>query len=149
MTNDLEECFGPTQPDKNLFLLSTALIAKYQEKDKNLMARLSADLDKPNSTFQFEMIHGIVVITQNGLILIPAALQQQILNWYHHFLCHPGQTHMEQTLHHTMTWRKLHQDVVHFCKMCETCQFTKKWHRKYDHLLPKHEASLISLFSTN
>ena len=36
ISDDLEECFGPTQFDENLFLLDTAIIAQEQLTDAQL-----------------------------------------------------------------------------------------------------------------
>ena len=86
----LQECFGPTQSEEHLFPLSTAVIAEKQQKDKKLMTKLESKLDKDDSNYDMETVNGVEVITMNGKIVIPKCLTADLMNWYHHFLHHPG-----------------------------------------------------------
>ena len=67
----------------------------------------------------------------NGKIYILENLQLQTVAWYHEYLSHPGQVHMEQTLRQHFTWPGLRTDVEKFCKTCKKCQLTKKRQQKY------------------
>ena len=99
----IQDCFGPTQPEENLFPMNTAVIAEKQEQDKDIMTKLESELDKDDSHHSMDNINRIDVITKDGKIIIPKCLTSKIVNWYHHFLCHPGATCMEKTLRQTMT----------------------------------------------
>ena len=82
------------------------------------------------------------LITQNNKIVVPQPLQKRIVEWYHLQLCHPGETHTEQTIAQHFYWTHLQQTVQEVCKPCKTCQVTKKTNKKYGHL-PAKEAECI------
>ena len=88
MSDNLKECYGPTQLDKDLSLLITATIALKQEKDEGLMWQVKANQNKiqKDPKYHFDMIHGVEVLMQNGKIVIPELLQPSIILWYHHWL---------------------------------------------------------------
>ena len=138
-SDDLEECFGPTQFDENLFPLGTTIIAQVQWTNIQLRKWLKANLDKDDtkSIYKLEKINSVKVVTKNGKIMVPSLLQTCIMNWYHHWLQHPGMMHMEQTLQQTLTWKKLYTNVQKFCWTCKICQLTKKNFKKNGHLLSK------------
>ena len=57
------------------------------------------------STIQLE---GASLTTINGLIYVPQELQHKIVAWYHQYLAHPGQSHMEATIRQNFTWPAEH-----------------------------------------
>ena len=46
MSDDLQECYGPTQLDEDLSPLNTATITLKQEKDKGFMWQVKANQNK-------------------------------------------------------------------------------------------------------
>ena len=48
------------------------------------------------------------------------------VEWYHHFLCQPGETRMELTLRQHYNWRGLRTSVQRTCKACKFCKERKK-----------------------
>lgn len=76
-------------------------------------------------------------IHYNQRIYVPQQLQERILEWYHHYLVHPGQAHMEATIYQNSTWPSLTSQVRQFCKTWHCCQMSNKQHKKYGHLPPK------------
>jgi Integrase zinc binding domain len=79
------------------------------------------------------------LILRKGKIVIPKSLQGSTVEWYHEYLCHPGENCMEQTIRQHFWWENM-QDTVHdVCKGWFTCQTTKKQAKKYGHL-PKKTA---------
>jgi hypothetical protein len=47
-------------------------------------------LQDPNSQWHWVTLDGVKLVMYQGKIYVLPALQKQTLDWYHHFLCHPG-----------------------------------------------------------
>ena len=47
--------------------------------------------------------------------VIPDSLQDNVLNWYHHYLQHPGRDCMEETLNATMWWHSMRTQIKDLC----------------------------------
>ena len=87
-------------------------------------------------------LEGVDVIAKYGKVVVPAALQDRIVESYHDLLQHPGMTRMEATIRHVFDWRGLREKVEQHCRTCKICQLTKKQRKEYGHLPPK-EAETI------
>ena len=57
--------------------------------------------------------------------------------WYHHYLQHPEETRLEETLRATMTWAGLRKSVHEYTKRCCACQMNKRPKVKYGKLPTK------------
>ena len=68
-------------------------------------------------------------------MVIPKSLQKLAVAWYHHYLQHPGNTRLEETLCLSMYWKGLRKTVQSHVKRCHGCQGNK--HRQYGKLLAK------------
>ena len=77
------------------------------------------------------------LIVYNDKIVIPKSLQRSTVEWYHEYLCHPGETRTEQTIRLHFWWENLRRTVHDVCTKCMTCQVTKKVGKKYGHLPEK------------
>ena len=77
------------------------------------------------------------LIVRNDKIVIPKSLQRSTVEWYHEYLCHPGETRTEQTISLHFWWKNLRSTVHDVCTKCYTCQTTKKRTKKYGHLPEK------------
>lgn len=115
------------------FPMSPRLIAKYQKKDKALKKEL---FERP-SKYDLSIIEEVELVTKDTKIYVPARLQHRIVEWYHEYLAHPGQTRTEETIKQLFTWPKLGIHVEQYCKTCKQCQLSKKVRKKYGHLPPK------------
>ena len=82
------------------------------------------------------------LITRDGKIVVPLPLQQQITQWYHLTLCHPGETRTLQTIAQHFYWNGMRETVRKVCQPCKTCQFTKRTNKRYGHL-PAKEAESV------
>ena len=77
------------------------------------------------------------VILENGKVFIPTPLRHRIMDWYHHWLCHPGANRMHETMNITMTWPNQKSDIEYWVKTCKRCQLAKKKTKKYGKLPAK------------
>ena len=64
-------------------------------------------------------------------------MQTKVIQWYHHYLMHPGETRMIQTLAAVMYWKNMNLHITKHVKTCERCQLGKKHKQKYGHIPPK------------
>ena len=75
-----------------------------------------------------------LIHTDYDKIVIPEKHQETVLNWYHYFLNHPGESRMELTLRKKLYWKGMTGDIQHFVKTCTTCKQFKKNRKKYGKL---------------
>ena len=138
-SDNLDECYGPTQLDNDLSPLNTTTIALEQEWDQGLMWQVKANQNKGwgDPKFNLDTVHGVEVLTQNDKIVILWSLQPSIVSWYHHWLWHPSRDCMLSTISAMMMWKMMSCDVAAHCWMCSVCQRTKRRNHKYSHLLAK------------
>jgi hypothetical protein len=74
---------------------------------------------------------------KDGRMIIPKPLQRRTVLWFHHYLQHPGHTHLEETMKATMYWKGMRTSIRSITKSCRACQVNKKQKRQYRHLPPK------------
>ena len=72
------------------FPLKPSLIEKCQKKDRKLLQKIKGE---KYGTTQLE---GAELITYEGKIVVPHALQGRIVAWYHEYLIHPGSKRLEK-----------------------------------------------------
>ena len=63
-----------------------------------------------------QLIENIQVLCKDGKLDIPWELQKQKVEWYHHYLQHPGTTCLEETLCTVMYWKCLQHSVRTYVK---------------------------------
>ena len=81
--------------------------------------------------YEFSYIDSEKVLTEKGRMLIPKSLHRKILDWYHHYLMHPGHDRLERTIKATMTWGRLKGSVHRYTKRCPKCQKFKHTKNQY------------------
>ena len=133
IVDDVEAILPFASKDEGIFPIQLQLIQNSQSKDRSLRKRLK---DNPNH-YKRQEIENVQVITYKDRIFVPKELRNQTLNWYHHYLCHPGRDRMYKTMAATLYWDNMETDVSRFTKTCSTCQRFKKSKKKYGKLPPK------------
>ena len=138
----IAEQFGFDDKDltEDMYPLSFQTLSDFQVKDEKLMKKLLSD----DSRYTLTAFHGgedqeIDLITRDEKIVIPEQLQRRVVEWYHTFLCHPGETRTEQTIRQHFSFKGLKPMVHDVCSKCSICQKSKKHTKKYG-LLPEKEA---------
>ena len=71
---------------------------------------------------------------KDGKIVIPKVLQHRAVSWYYHYLQHPGQTRLEETLHAAMYWTGIRNTIQSHVKNCRTYEVNKRHKHKYGRL---------------
>ena len=133
IVDDVEAILPFASKDEGIFPIQLQLIQNSQSKDRSLRKRLK---DNPNH-YKKQAIENVQVITYKDRIFVPKELRNRTLNWYHHYLCHPGRDRMYKTMAATLYWDNMETDVSKFTKTCPTCQRFKKSKKKYGKLPPK------------
>ena len=108
-------------------------ICMHQQSDVELKDRRK----NKNRSYTKKVYNLREVVLEDGKICIPKTLQPRLLMWYHHWLCHPDETRLENTIRQTMTWPGMRTQIRRLIKNCHICQMSKKTRRNYGHLPPK------------
>ena len=146
VTDAAEDCFA-TNVDDIEFPLAPQLVEVEQKlelnKDDDTALKLKADLSKPDSQWDYRVVEGVSLIHFAKKIHVPKALRQRVLNWYHHYLCHPGGDRLANTLSTICIWTGMVTQARKLGRQCERCQKFKKRTKKYGHLEPKQAETLV------
>jgi hypothetical protein len=102
------------------------------QKDDPVTKKLSKT-DK----YSTRLVEDTQVLSNDGKMAISKVLQHRAVSWYHHYLQHPGHTHLEETLHIAMYWKDMRNTIQLHVKHCHTCQVTKRHKNKYGKLPAK------------
>ena len=79
----------------------------------------------------------VLVYDKTRLVVPSTDLQTRIVQWYHHYLQHPGHTRLEETISAVMYWPSIRATVRAHVKRCDRCQLGKKRRRQYGKLPSK------------
>ena len=138
IVDDVDAVLPFVPVDPTVFPVNLRTIQEQQVSDRSLRRRLKTN-PKDYSKLKVEQTQ---VIVYKNHIYIPNNLRSKVLDWYHHYLCHPGKTRMYKTIASTMYWENMEKDIAVFTKACPTCQRFKKKRKKYGQLPPK-QVSMI------
>ena len=106
------------------------------------VTEFTAGLNDPKSQWEYKDVEDINLIHFHNKIYVPKALHEQVLHWYHHYLCHPGGDRLAATLQQVCTWRGMVSQARKLCRECKACQKFTKRSTKYRYLAPKEAESL-------
>ena len=91
--------FANSNKEEVIYPLMVKEIAQAQQDDPNLQALAAKD------KYTMKLVENREVLCKDDKLVIPAALHQREVSWYHHYLQHPGSTHLEETLCIAMYWK--------------------------------------------
>ena len=111
--------FANQDGEEAIYPLTTREIAGAQKHDLTL----NTMTDKDGYTTQ--LVENTKVLCKDGKMVIPTSPQQRAVEWYHHYLQHPGNTRLEETLHLSMYWKCHRKTVQSYVKKCHSCQVNK------------------------
>ena len=76
------------------------------QKENAVLKKLSK-----KDRYSTQLVEDTQVLCKDGKMVIPKALQNQAVSWYHHYLQHPGRTHLEEILHTLMYWKGMRSTI--------------------------------------
>ena len=80
--------------------------------------KFDASLKKHKDIYSSELVDNTEVLCKYGKLVIPVALQNHAVSWYHHYLQHPGHIRLEETLHAVMYWKGMRCTIHNHFKHC-------------------------------
>ena len=125
--------------DNTLFPMNLTTIHQHQEK---------ATGEKFSEEFKQEKHGALQLWTKDGRIVIPKTLKEDVMQWYHETLQHPGQQRMYNTLRQQWYWRGMKKDIDNMVSKCAKFQKFKKTARKKYGKLPAKDSDLPPPFHT-
>ena len=104
--------FANRNEEDAIYPLTVKEIARSQSSNKTFDKLTKLEKYKP------QLVEDIEVLCKDGKLVIPKDLQHRAVEWYHHYLQHPGHTRLEETLCSAMYWKGMHNTVHSYVKKC-------------------------------
>jgi hypothetical protein len=120
------------------FPLERSLLQQEQQKElRQRNGKLKAKLDAADSSFYRTAFDKVNLIMYQDRIYIPHSICDRVLEWFHHYLNHPGGDRLGNTIAGCCCWKGLMNDTKKHVKRCKICNEFKPNHMKYGKLPPK------------
>ena len=103
--------FANRSKEDVIYPLTVKEIAQAQEDD--IVLKKLSKTDK----YSTQLVEDMHVLCKDGKMVIPKPLQRRAVNWYHHYLQHPGHTRLEETLNAAMYWKGMRNTIRSHVKM--------------------------------
>lgn len=129
----LGQVFANSAQEDEIYPLTIPEIAKEQQKDRSLKKYFK----DTGTRYEVKLLEDTKVIVDENKLVIPKKLQSRVIQWYHHWLQHPGHTRLEETIRSTMTWSGMRNQIRRHVKSCRKCQMNKRRPLKYGKLPTK------------
>ncbi len=132
----IDEVFASCSDENKIYPQTTVEIAAAQRVDASLkrLFKRNAVVDQG---LEIKLIENTSCVCKDGRLVIPKPLQVHAVKWYHHYLQHPGHTHLEETMNAAMYWKGKRTTIRSLTKSCQSCQVNKRRSSRYGHLPPK------------
>jgi hypothetical protein len=132
----MNEVFANRSDEDKIYPLTTVEIAAAQRVDTSLkhLFKRNAVIDHG---LEIKLIENATCACKDGWLVIPKPLQVRAVKWYHHYLQHPGHTHLKEMLNAAMYWKGMRITIWSLTKSCRSCQVNMRWSQRYGHLPPK------------
>ncbi len=134
---DLNFAFANYGEEDEIYPLTTIEIAKAHCKDHELKVYYKKNVIMPKKDVCLQLVEDTKVLCKNGKLIIPVSLQHRAVAWYHHYLQHPGHSHLEEIMRSIMYWKGMHTTIRRYVKSCRSCQVNKRHSLSYGHVPPK------------
>jgi len=135
----LHECllFYPDEVDQ--FPLNFERIAQEQQQDPNILPL--ADQDE----FELQEFQGVELVCKSHQdqwkIVLPDALIEPTMAWYHIVLGHCGITRMETTLSNHLWFASMRRRIKEYIEGCNHCAMYKYSGQGYGHVPPRNDTA--------
>jgi hypothetical protein len=125
---DLNFVFANHREEDEIYPLTTIEIAEAQRKDQELKVYCKKNVLMPKKDICLQLVEDTKVLCKNGKLIIPTSLRHRAVAWYHHYLQHPGPSHLKETMRSVMYWKGMHTTTTirRYVKSCSSCQVNKR-----------------------
>jgi hypothetical protein len=134
---DLNFAFANHREEDEIYPFTTIEIAEAQCKDQELKVYYKKNVIMPKKDICLQLVEATIVLCKNGKLIIPTSLQHRAVAWYHHYLQHPGHSHLKETIRSAMYWKGMRTTIRRYFKSCRSCQVNKRHSLKYGHVPSK------------
>jgi hypothetical protein len=119
-------CYDIEDMDSDDYPLTYESIGKAQSSDKDILKELQKDKPK----YELLPFHAAgkmrELVCHNEKIVIPKAKHKQVVEWYHHYLGHPGINRTEEKISQHLWWPTMRDYITNSVNSCAICQQNKK-----------------------
>jgi len=100
---NLHNVFANRSDEEEMYPLTAQGVTDAQRADATLKHcfKCSHVFDK---VIDIRLVDGTSVVCKDGRMITPKPLHGRAVMWCHHYLQHPGHTHLEETMQATMYW---------------------------------------------
>ncbi len=100
----MNEVFANCSDEDEIYPLTTVEIAEAQRTEASLkhLFKHNAVIDQG---LKIKLIENTTFVCKDGWLITPKPLQVHAVKWYHHYLQHPGYTHLKETMNAAMYWK--------------------------------------------
>ena len=93
----MKNVFANTETEDNIYPVTVSEIAANQHLDKTLKTFFKKEDLK--GRIICKVIDDVdILVYDNKRMCIPVSLTDRVVQWYHHYIQHPGHTRLEETL---------------------------------------------------
>jgi hypothetical protein len=106
----MNEVFANCSDKDEIYPLTTEKIAEAQQADASLkhLFKRNAVIDQG---LEIKLIENRTFVCKDDWLVISKPLQVCAVKWYHHYLHHPGQTRLEETMNAGMYWKGMRTTI--------------------------------------
>jgi hypothetical protein len=97
----MNKVFANCSEEDEIYPLTTEEIAEAQWADASLK-HLFEHNPIIDQGLEIKLIENTTCICKDGRLVIPKPLQVRAVKWYHHYLQHPGHTHLKDMMNAAM-----------------------------------------------
>ena len=138
--NCFSQVFAMDNSDDEIYPLTIREIVEAQKEDSEYKQYFKNPKEDIRPVFIDDKL--VLVYTPKNApgvkrLVIPKRLQSRALQWYHHYLQHPGANRLEETLAQVFYWPGMRYQARKVAKKCKRCQKGKTRKRKYGHVPAK------------
>ncbi|OWY96984.1 Pol Polyprotein [Phytophthora megakarya] len=102
------------------------VLREHQQNDKMIQQIHTACLAGTNNPdYRLLPLLGCMLVAYQQRIVVPGSLRDDLMDWYHQNLCHPGGTRQYKTMRQIFYWSGMDTMITKFCHKCQTCKRAK------------------------
>ena len=121
--NELQDEFLALEDKEIDFSLDLHLVRDQKQKELNAVnSPLKKLINDKKSGYNINTIDNIDMVTYEDKLYEPKSLQRRTLEWYHHFLNHPGGDRLYHMLQTVCYWKGVSTQAATLYKRCDNCQ---------------------------
>uniref|UniRef100_A0AAV1T408 Integrase zinc-binding domain-containing protein n=3 Tax=Peronospora matthiolae TaxID=2874970 RepID=A0AAV1T408_9STRA len=142
-----EVCRTTDEPD---CVMHGPVLREHQEKDAMIQKiKTSCLKGNNNPDYQLLPVLGCTLVAYQKRVIVPDSLRDDLINWYHLSLSHPGSERQYKTMRQVLYWPGMEADINKETKNCLVCKKARVHGGKQDYgLLPPRTLKTVNPFDS-